>query len=427
MKNSFPSFIAFSTLLSITMSLQATLSSSSTQTIEVAPPPLLASSPLQSFTGKITSNKVRLRLQPTYDGAVIRELKRNDLVVVLGETDDFYIIQPPADIHGYVFRTYVLDNVIEGNKVNVRLNPDLDAPVLAQLNSGDRVDGTIDPANNKWIKIKLPSTARLYVAKEYIEKVGDAGLMARLEKKQEDANRLLTTTETMSKTEMQKSFEQINIENLKANYQYIISNYAEFPELSTKAKELLTALQEAYIAKKMAFLEAQSKQSTVTLENNKKLAEELQAYKAKLARLEQYIEKNRAPAAAPPAVIVSPPVHKKPSQVPMNMSIWLPQEENLFREWAQHKGGNPSPQDFYEAQKAEAFVLKGVVDPYNRPVKNKPGDYMLVNTASKLPIAFLYSTHVNLQDYIGHEISIVVVPRSNNNYAFPAYFVLSLE
>lgn len=425
MKNSFPSFVAFSTLLSIAMNLQA--ATGSVSSTEVAPPPLLISSHLNSFTGKITKNKVRLRLQPTYDGAVIRELKRNDLVVVLDETDDFYVIQPPADIYGYVFRTYVLDNVIEGNKVNVRLNPDLDAPVLAQLNSGDRIEGTIDPANNKWLKIKLPSTAHLYIAKEYIEKAGDAGLMARLEKKQEDANRLITTTEAMSKTEMQKSFEQVNIENLKANYQYIISNYPEFPELVTKANELLTALQQAYVTKKLAFLEAQSKQSTVTLENNKKLAEDLQAYKAKLARLEQYIEKNRAPAVAPPAMIVSPPVHKKPSQVPLNMSTWLPLEENLFREWAQKKGGNPSPQDFYEAQKTEAFVLKGIIDPYNRPVKNKPGDYMLVNTASKLPIAFLYSTHVNLQDYIGHEISIVVVPRSNNNYAFPAYFVLSLE
>jgi hypothetical protein len=108
------------------------------------------------------------------------------------------------------------------------------------------------------------------------------------------------------------------------------------------------------------------------------------------------------------------------------MSNWLPVEENLFKAWSLQTGKR-HPQEFYEEQKQQSFVLRGIIDPYTRPIKNKPGDYMLLNTISKLPVAFLYSTHINLQDYVGHEVSVMVSPRNNNNFAFPAYFVLTLE
>ncbi|MDP1879404.1 MAG: SH3 domain-containing protein, partial [Parachlamydiaceae bacterium] len=110
------------------------------------------------FTGQITKPKVRLRLQPTYDGQILRELNPGEMVVVLGETEDFLAIAPPSDFKAYIYRTFVLDNVVEGSRVNVRLKPDLEAPVLAQLASGTPVNGSIDPNNNKWIQMSMPET-----------------------------------------------------------------------------------------------------------------------------------------------------------------------------------------------------------------------------------------------------------------------------
>ena len=160
----------------------------------------------EPFTGKIKKNRMRLRLQSNYDGFVVRELNRNDLVLILGETDDFYAIQPPNDFRGYVFRTYVLDNVIEGNRVNVRLKPDLESPVVAQLKSGDHVEGNVNATNNKWLEIKLPNTTRFYITKEFIEKVGDVAFKANFEKKQADIAHLLNTTEALSKSRNAKTF-----------------------------------------------------------------------------------------------------------------------------------------------------------------------------------------------------------------------------
>ena len=61
-------------------------------------------------------------------------------------------------------------------------------------------------------------------------------------------------------------------------------------------------------------------------------------------------------------------------------------------------------------------------------MKNRPGlVYVLLNPNNNLPIAFLYSTKLNLETRVGQEQSFIVVTRPNNNFAFPAYFVIGVE
>lgn len=429
MRNVSPSLLAFSLFLSCSTSCLIAETEikekSSPQKIENQKRPAPAVIPkFDSFTGKITKNRVRLRLQPNYEGPVLREMNPGEYIVVLGETDDFYAIQPPTDFRAYVFRTYILDNVVEADRVNVRLKPDRDATIVTQLKAGDRVESAPAAANNKWLEVKLPNSTRFYIAKEYVDKVGDVTFKDRLDKKREAAYSLLNTTDAMSQAEVQKPFDQMGITGIKANYQHIIDDYTDFPEVIAKAKESLASIQEVYNSKKLSYLEEQSRHASTTSEINKKLNTELQAQKSKVNYLEQQIEQGRQTIAQP--IGETPYGTRKPTQLPINMSIWLPVEERLFNAWAQQTG-HYNPSDFYNEQKQQAFILKGLVDPYNRAVKNKPGDYMLLNSVSKLPVAFLYSTHINLQDYVGHEVTILVTPRDNYNFAFPAYFVLTVE
>lgn len=388
-------------------------------------PPITSPTPnrqnQEPFTGRITKNKVRVRLQPSFDAHVLRELNRDDLIVVKGESNDFYAIQPPKGIKAYIFRTFVLDNTIEGSHVNVRLKPDLEAPVVAQLNSGDHVTGTVNTANNKWLEIDLPDPVLFYISKDYVEKIGDAGLMARLDKRREEARELLNTTHAAAAAELQKSFDQIQLDPIVYNYQQLIAEHQDFPEFSNNAKQALQQLQEAYTNKKIAYLESQTTQSSHVMENQThQLNHELQAHKARIAYLEQKIQKEQ------PAPFNDVPSPKTLSDYPVNMSAWFPTEEALFAVWSK-QAGSSSMENFYREQMEKGFTVKGVVEPYNRPVKNKPGDYMIVSSSNQLPIAFLYSTRINLQDYVGREVSVLVSPRSNNHYAFPAYFVLSIE
>jgi len=58
-------------------------------------------------------------------------------------------------------------------------------------------------------------------------------------------------------------------------------------------------------------------------------------------------------------------------------------------------------------------------------IKNKPGDFII--TKDNETKAYLYSTKCDLNQHVGKKITMKVSPRPNNNFAFPAYFVNSIE
>lgn len=382
------------------------------QSAPVAPTVTKSVKPFTAFTGKTVKSKVRVRLQPNLDAPILREISKNEIFVVVGETDDFYAIEAPSDIKGYVFRTYVLDNVIEGSRVNVRLEPNLDSPIIAQLHTGDHVDGQVSPLNSKWMEIAPPSSTRFYIAKDYVDNIGNADLKASLDVKKEEGLRLLNSTFAISQTEMHKEWNQINIDPLTNNLNKIVDSYPEFPELQLKAKELLTMIQESYVQKKMAYLE--------NLAQNMDL---INAHKA---------AQNQPEIAQAEIAIETPSVESSAPNIPSTLSAadkmnaWLPVENRYFESWSEIHD-NQAISTFYDEQMQHAVTLKGIIQPYERSIRNKPGDFVLLNANTRVPVAYLYSTRVNLQDLVGQEKTIKVSPRDNNNFAYPAYFVLGVE
>lgn len=379
-------------------------------------------SPFSAFTGKVTKNKVRLRLQPNLESPILKELMLGDMVIVLGETEDFYAIQPPAGSKSYVFRTYILDNIVEASRVNVRLEPDVDAPIIAQLYSGDPIQGTVSPLNSKWLEIAPPSSTRFFIAKDYVEKIGDPSLMGAIEKRRDEVNMLLNSTYLASQSEMQKAFPEINLDTVYANFNKILQEYKTFPEQASRAKELLNSIQDSYLQKKIAYLEAKTKivQDDWQLKNSQ-LNEQVKSQQQKMSTLEQQLRKTKgsAPFIAEDSSAGSVRLSNK-------MASWLPTEQSLYEAWSQSNDSH-SQDEYYQEQSHSAIALKGILEPYNRIIKNKPGDYILVNQSNHLPIAYLYSTLVNLQDKVGQQITIYGVARDNHNFAFPAYFVLSAD
>ena len=72
------------------------------------------------------------------------------------------------------------------------------------------------------------------------------------------------------------------------------------------------------------------------------------------------------------------------------MMSWIPFEEKIYETWKK-ENPNQTQEDFYLNHKKEAITIQGLVEAYDRSVKNKPGDYILVNSSNHLPIAYLYS------------------------------------
>ncbi|MBS4169652.1 SH3 domain-containing protein [Neochlamydia sp. AcF95] len=396
--------------------LEKTSSSSPYLQSNLNPDSSATAQPFTAFTGRTLKNKVRIRLQPNLEAPILRESNKGDLWIVVGERDDFYALKAPEDLKGYVFRTYVLDNTIEGNRVNVRLEPHLDAPVIAQLQTGDKVNGQISALNNKWLEITPPASTHFYIAKEYIEKIGNADLKASLNHKRKEGISLLESTLTQSQQEFLKPWNQINLEKINEDLNKIINTYSDFPEIQGRARELLATIQEDYLQKKIYYLENLSTHAEQLHTHNKTLSSKVALQEQRIAELEQ---------ASQPKLPSSSSVTSS-SYSADKMSAWLPVENQLYETWAEMHDNQPISA-YYDEQQQQASTIKGIIQPYDRSVRNKPGDFVLLNPTTQIPMAYLYSTQVNLQNYLGRDITLKASPRNNNDFAYPAYFVLSIE
>lgn len=374
----------------------------------------------QPFTGKVIGTKVRLRTQPNKESPVVKELNSGEMLGILSEQNDFYIVRPSKGSKGYVFRTYVLDNVVEGEKVNIRLFPDTDAPILGRLKSGEKVNGVICPTNNKWLEITLPETIHFFVAKEYVENVGSYEMLAEIETRSDEALHKLNSVFHYARSEIQKPFEEISFETINQKFESLCAEYSDLSEICEKAKEANTLIEETYLQKKIAFLESKSDRSVASRDVESDQIQKLSALGRELKNKTGVSDIGESAAA----VLGQSHVSNDPAILEKN-SVWQSLEESQYHLWAVANEGK-SMEDFYEESAKEAIFLTGIVEPYSRPVKNRPGDFLL-RSESLQPLAFLYSTKINLQDLIGKKVTLVTTPRPNNNFAFPAYFVLGVD
>jgi hypothetical protein len=357
-----------------------------------------------SFTGKITKDRVRMRLQPNLDSYIFKELSKGDLVLVTNEVDDFYACMPPKNVKAYIFRTYVLDGAVEGSNVNVRLEPDITSPVVAQLSSGYKIHGETAQKNNKWLEIAIPDDVRFYVAKEFIVKAGDASLYQKhLDQEKQLQSSLVTITQAVNK-ELEKPFGQIQLGKYAVELQKIIDS-SDFPTEAHNARELLTRMEKEYLIKGIA--SGKAEEAIIPFSKDKTQTVVVEVIKPKEAQ-----------AAAPET-----PVQELTSQ---ENSSWNDKESFIIQD-AITNGEVSSADEFYKQEIEHATTVQGIIKPYNSFIKNRPGDFILVHPKTNLPLAYLYSTKVDLSKCINKEVSMQVADRPNNHFAFPAYFVLSAK
>jgi hypothetical protein len=364
---------------------------------------------VEAFTGKTIKNRVRLRLQPHLDSPILRELQRDEFFVVTGTVDDFYAVLPSPKLKAYIFRTYVLDGVVEGNRVNVRLEPETTAPIICQLNSGDTVKGVISSQNNKWLEIAMPENVRFYVAKEYVSPAGDAKLYDAIEKKRSETEHKLATIEAQMQQELSKQFKDIKLAPLAEQLNQIISGNAEMPRQKEKAEALLKIMQEAYLQKSIA-----NKQTSQVADDE---ADDTENQKE---------PPKKATHKLPEPDETSIPLTANDNSKPGDIATWKAREQELIKQ-AISKGEIATEDQFYSLDQNDITELKGILKPNSRFVKNMPGDFLLINPQTELPLAYLYSTKVDLHKFLGKEVSLTASERPNNNFAYPAFFVLEVN
>ncbi|NGX33752.1 MAG: hypothetical protein K1060chlam1_00093 [Candidatus Anoxychlamydiales bacterium] len=357
----------------------------------------------KTFTAKITGSKVRLRSGADLDSHIITQLSKNELVLVKEDAGDFWGIKPLSNAKAYVFRSYVIDNVVEADRVNIRLEPNLDSSIIGQLKNKDKIEAKICSENNKWLEIAMPDDVYFYVAKEYLTYAGDSSFYTKMQSRKSEVEKILNSAYFITQTELKKPYDEMQPHEAIDSFDLIIKEYSEFPQHVQQAKEGLALLQDNYLQKKIAYLEAKANISHMEKDELLKAVEKANTYDEELQVANQNSNKN----------------------ITGKMKFWGTVEDALYATWTTF---HPEKRlnDFYKEQEINAVAIAGVIESFSQGVKNKPGDY-IVKLQDPTKKAFLYSTKVNLDDFVGKKVNLKVSPRPNNNFAYPAYFVNQIE
>jgi hypothetical protein len=203
--------------------------------------------------------------------------------------------------------------------------------------------------------------------------------------------------------ELSKGFDEIQIQPVLSLYQEVVDNYAEFQEQAAMAASLSKQLTDDYLKVKIAYLETKAAEAD-------RLAANQQWWSSQSDRFATSVHAPKESASLETG----------------RMAFWKQVEQKYIDRWlaANHES---DPSKFYAYQREKGTELCGVIEPYLRPVKNKPGDYLLLSPEDAKPIAYLYSTEVNLQQALGQELELLVVERPNNQFTYPAYYVLDVK
>ncbi|QEM73986.1 hypothetical protein DZK34_03395 [Chlamydia abortus] len=361
------------------------------------------------FTGEIKGNRVRLRLAPHVDSSIVKELSKGDYVAVIGESKDYYIVAAPEGLKGYVFRTFVLDNVIEGEQVNVRLEPSTSAPVLARLSRGTEIQATSSQPQGKWLEIALPDQCAFYVAKNFVSQKGPIEIYKQIEGQKKIALDLLDSAMNFAKAELQKTLDAVDLEAIYKKINLVQSEeFHDVPGLQPLIQKALEEIQDTYLSKSLTNQEhtigkQQASNSSNVMDNVEKPTTG--------SLLSRHIRKQTT-------IKTSPKTQGRESL-----------ELSLFKIWAsmqpQENAKKLTQEAFYEEEKKKKQTFVGELEIYPHVVKNNPGDFLLKDKENT--IAFVYATKIDLEQWLGKRVSVECLPRPNNHFAFPAYYIINIK
>ncbi len=136
--------------------------------------------------GEVIKDRINVRADSTITAQTICMLKKGETVEIAGEKFDWYSIILPKDFTAYLSKHYVdviaaKRGKINATRVNLRLKPSLEAPLVGTVEENSLV--TIVGKNGDWYQVKAYPYARGWVNKHFIASHGEravADLVAQL-------------------------------------------------------------------------------------------------------------------------------------------------------------------------------------------------------------------------------------------------------
>ena len=196
----------------------------------------------QAFTGRVNADQVNIRSDSTINAAVVCKVNKGERVDVLSQAYDWYKIRLPNNAPVFIKKELVEagDNktgkVLRDN-VNLRLSPELSAPILGKVNKDTEI-AILEDAG-EWYKIKPLQNTFGWIYVTFVNKVDEAKIKSdqkakeAQEAKDKEAAILTTQEITVEGTLRAKTFTRIATHKLitSENKLYLINGNTQ--ELSS--------------------------------------------------------------------------------------------------------------------------------------------------------------------------------------------------
>lgn len=115
----------------------------------------------------VTGDRVSLRVNPDLNAELLDRAMLDDELVFLGKTNGWVAVQAPDSLDFWVSGQYVQNGTVQPAKLNVRSGPSQNYSVVGVVNQGDLL---IQRGEfNEWLKIAPPPGSRVWISEDYAE------------------------------------------------------------------------------------------------------------------------------------------------------------------------------------------------------------------------------------------------------------------
>ena len=199
------------------------------------------------FLGRVKGKNINVRGGNNLNFEILTQLQDQETVIVLSESPGWYQIDPPQTAFLWINKSYVKEGIVTADSVNVRGSPTLAGTLNCQLARNDAVEVVVE--EGEWLKIKPPPQAKAWVSKDYVayEKPLDQDmevLKAEKAKALQESRKvkILEAAQVYEEAEFYKPVDQIQVNNILANYQSLLNEFQNDEILKAEIEGRMTAV-----------------------------------------------------------------------------------------------------------------------------------------------------------------------------------------
>jgi uncharacterized protein YgiM (DUF1202 family) len=180
------------------------------------------------FIGRLNTDRVNLRIGPDINTPVIRTLEQGTILFVTGKVTEWFSVRLPEDVPLYIYRRLVsIQNGIarvDRDNINIRTGPGTNFLIIGRAKKTDTF--SIIKIEDEWVRVKPSDELIGWIFGEFVKYEMEVEEHLKKIKLEQEVKDLFKQAEEMFNTTFKEGYDlkQIDVETIKNRYQPILSD-----------------------------------------------------------------------------------------------------------------------------------------------------------------------------------------------------------